>query len=197
MKNFSRIDFDSVIGREQLAELQQLLQSSQSLSERNDILPFFRERLHLSASVGLYHPDIILPDMLTFEYDIFGDFASDLVVGDSVNHSYCFVEFEDASPNSIFVSKAGRSTPDWSPRFEHGYSQIVDWFWKLSDLERTEDFQNRFNSRSIDYIGLLIIGRRENLALREQTRLDWRQKKRLSILNRSSVLLLMSYTMTC
>jgi hypothetical protein len=80
MNFFSRIDFDSVIGREQLAELQQLLQSSQSLSERNDILPFFRERLHLSASVGLYHPDIIIPDMLAFEYDIFGDFASDLVV---------------------------------------------------------------------------------------------------------------------
>jgi len=177
MKSFSLINFDSIICREQLAELQQLIQSSESLSERNDILPFFRERLHLSASVGLFNTEIIRPDRIAFEYDIFGDFASDMVVGDSVNHSYCFVEFEDASPNSIFLSKGGRSTPDWSPRFEHGYSQIVDWFWKLSDLERTDDFQNRFNSRSIDYIGLLIIGRGKNLGLREQRRLKWRQKK--------------------
>ncbi|WP_446391373.1 Shedu anti-phage system protein SduA domain-containing protein [Coleofasciculus sp. B1-GNL1-01] len=55
-------------------------------------------------------------------------------------------------------------------------SQIIDWFWKLDDLEKTNDYENRFNSRSIDYMGLLIIGRNENLKFREKTRLAWRQQ---------------------
>jgi len=179
MKSFSQLDFDPRICLQQLEEFKQLLQSRQSLSERNDILPFFRERQHLSAAVGFYNPDIIQPSQIAFEYDMFGDFASDLVVGDSVSKAYCFVEFEDAAPNSIFVSKAGKNTPEWSPRFEHGCSQIVDWFWKLDDMERTEDFENRFNGRAIDYIGVLVIGRNENLELRERKRLAWRKKKLL------------------
>ena len=55
-----------------------------------------------------------------------GNFLSDLVVGDSVTQSYCFVEFEEAAPTSLFVSKPDISTPEWSPRFERGFSQIVD-----------------------------------------------------------------------
>lgn len=179
MKSLLRLDFDLRVCLQQLAEFQQLLQSRQSLSENNDILPFFRERLHLAASIGFYHNKIIRPDRIAFEYDIFGDFSSDLVVGDSVSNAYCFVEFEEAAPNSIFVSKAQKSTPEWSPRFERGFSQIVDWFWKLDDMEKTDDFENRFNSRAIDYVGVLVIGRNENLELREKKRLNWRQKKLL------------------
>ena len=177
MKNFSALEFDQSLCRSEIGELQQLLQRRRGLSERDDIIPFFRKRQHLSAFVASYHPDIIRRDRIAFEYDIFGDFASDLVVGDSINRAYCFVEFEDAATNSIFVAKAGKNTPEWSPRFERGLSQIVDWFWKLDDLERTDDFENRFNGRTIDYIGLLIIGRNENLELRERRRLEWRQQK--------------------
>jgi hypothetical protein len=175
MKNFLQLEFEPRICRSQLAELQQLLQSKESLSERDDILPFFRERPHLSAFVASYHPQINRFDRVAFEYDLFGDFTADLVVGDSIKKSYCFVEFEDARHNSIFL-KSGRNTPEWAPRFEKGFSQIIDWFWKLDDLEKTDDFENRFNGRSIDYMGLLIIGRNEYLEPREKKRLAWRQR---------------------
>jgi Domain of unknown function (DUF4263) len=179
MKDFIHLEFDPSICQSELTELKRLLQSKHSLSERDDILPFFRERQHLSAFVGSYHPKINRFDRVAFEYDLFGDFAADLVVGDSVKKSYCFVEFEDAASNSIFISKPGKSSPEWSPRFEKGFSQIVDWFWKLDDLKKTEDFENRFNPRAIDYMALLIIGRNEYLEPREKKRLAWRQQNLL------------------
>jgi hypothetical protein len=114
---------------------------------------------------------------VAYEYDLFGDFACDLVVGDSVTRTYGFIEFEDASPNSIFVQRGARVTPEWSPRFEHGYSQIVDWFCKLNDMEKTDEFDTRFGGRSIKYFGLLVIGRSETFTPRESRRLAWRQDR--------------------
>jgi len=175
MKDFIEFEFQPRICGTQLAEFQELLRKP-SLSERDDILPFFRNRPHLSAFVASYHPQINRFDRIAFEYDIFGDFTADLVIGDSVKKAYCFVEFENADFNSIFVNKPGKSSPEWSSRFEKGFSQIIDWFWKLDDLEKTNDYENRFNSRSIDYMGLLIIGRNEDLKFREKTRLVWRQQ---------------------
>ncbi|NER39174.1 MAG: DUF4263 domain-containing protein [Oscillatoria sp. SIO1A7] len=176
MKNLSKFEFNPRICRDQIFELQRLLQSRRFLSERDDILPFFRERQHLSAFVSSFHPRIIRYDRIAFEFDIFGDFKSDLVVGDSVTQSYCFVEFEEAAATSLFASKSDRSTPEWSPRFERGFSQIVDWFCKLDELEKTDSFEDRFGSRSIDYMGLLVIGRSESLEPRERRRLRWRRE---------------------
>ncbi|RUT02046.1 hypothetical protein DSM106972_061210 [Dulcicalothrix desertica PCC 7102] len=176
MKEFAKVNFDPVICRFQLEEFKELLQQKQSLSEKNDILPFFRERTQLSVFLGSYHKNIERLNRVAFEYDIFGDFAADLVVGDSRKKSYCFIEFEDARLNSVFVSKPGRYCPEWSPRFEKGFSQIIDWFWKIDDLERTDDFENRFGSRRIDYIGMLVIGRNDYLEPRDKKRLVWRQE---------------------
>ena len=69
-----------------------------------------------------------------------------------------------------------QNTPEWSSRFEKGFTQILDWFWKLDDLEKTDAFEDRFTARNIDYMGLLIIGRNEHLEPREKKRLEWRQK---------------------
>jgi Domain of unknown function (DUF4263) len=79
---------------------------------------------------------------------------------------------QNGRPGSIAVPPFLRGV-----RGYRGFNQIVDWFWKLNDLERTDDFENRFNSRSIDYTGLLIIGRDRDLEPREKRRLDWRRKK--------------------
>jgi hypothetical protein len=54
---------------------------------------------------------------------------------------------------------------------------LIDWFCKLNDMERTDDFESKFGSRSIDYFGLLVVGRTQSLAPREQRRLHWRQEK--------------------
>ncbi len=177
MKSFIKLNFDPKICIKELDELKVFLDSSLKLDEQKNILPFFRKRKHLSAFIGSYVPDILNFDLLAFEYSIFGDFASDLVIGDSVTGCYCFVEFEDASPSSIFVQKGNKATPEWSSRFEHGFSQIVDWFWKLSDMEKTVEFKSKFGRDFIKYYGMLIMGRSRYLEYKEQMRLKWRIDK--------------------
>jgi hypothetical protein len=128
MKKFIEFDFKPQRCRTELDELKTLLESHTHLDEQKTILPFFRERQHLSAFIGSYMPDIIDFNRLAFEYSIFGDFASDLVIGDYETATYCFVEFEDASPTSLFEQKGQKATLEWSSRFEHGFSQLIDWF---------------------------------------------------------------------
>ncbi|AFY84193.1 Shedu immune nuclease family protein [Oscillatoria acuminata] len=176
MKSFEAIEFSPSQCAIQLGQFKNLLQKKKDLSERDDILPFFKRRKDLSALLGSLHPKIYKYDRLAFEYNLFGDFVVDLAIGDSTRKSYCFVEFESAKDNSIFVSKTGKTTPEWSPTFERGYSQIVDWFWKLNDMERTDEFENRFNGKNIKYVGVLVVGRNEYLEPRELKRLKWRQE---------------------
>jgi Domain of unknown function (DUF4263) len=178
MKAFIEHAFESRACRRELDEFKNLLDGAATLSEKSDVLPFFRKHLHLSALLGTFNPDIIVRDRLAFEYDLFGDFSCDIVVGDAARRAYCFIEFEDAKPDSIFVKKKSKGTPEWGRRFECGYSQIIDWFWKLDDLTATAEFANRFGERPVDYAGLLIIGRDEHLSSqREIQRFQWRWQK--------------------
>src|SRR3954447_26790352 len=89
-----------------LKELRALLHDPKkpNLREREDILPFFRGQPHLCAFMGTYNPNIVdyKKIRLACEFDIFGDHIADLAVGDTTNHEYCFVEFEDASERSVF-----------------------------------------------------------------------------------------------
>jgi hypothetical protein len=94
--------------------------------------------------------------------------------GDSRINAFAFIEFEDAAPGSIFVKK--KPTPDWSNRFEYGFSQLVDWFFKLSDQGATVEFEDKFGDRTIYKLGILVVGRTEHLGKREQQRLRWRQE---------------------
>jgi len=168
-------DFDVIKCIAELEEFEKLLEQ-EKLLESHDILPFFKRNLHLSAFVASYVAEIVRFDRIKHEFTFFGDFRADLVVGDSVNKTYCFIEFEDATQNSIFVNK-GRSTSDWSPRFEHGFSQIVDWFWKLDDFKNTAQFRAIFDSDSINFYGMLIIGRDSFLSPIDKNRLRWRLNK--------------------
>ena len=177
MKHLDAVPFSADQCRKELAELHALLAAKPDLKEAQDILPFFRARRHLSVFLGAREPDIVTYDRLGFEFDLFGDFACDLVVGDSVTKTFGFIEFEEAGPSSIFVQRGAKVTPEWSPRFERGFSQILDWFYKLDDMEKTDEFEARFGARSINFFGLLVIGRSEPLAPRELRRLAWRQSR--------------------
>ena len=146
------------------------------LHERNDILPFFKDRPHLCAFMGTYNPNIVDYKRISLarEFDIFGDHIADLAVGDTSNHEYCFIEFEDASENSIF-KKAPKLTPEWSVRFEHGFSQLVDWILWIENSKGTSAFVNRFNAHSIRYNMLLVIGRDKHIGNQGlKDRLNWR-----------------------
>jgi hypothetical protein len=175
MKLFEPLAFDPQRCLKEVGELRQWLAHRPLLDEKKHVLPFFRKRRHLAAFVASYDVAVIRFDRIAFEYPLFGDFTCDLVVGDSVKRAYCFIEFEDAGPNSLFVKQGRKATREWAPRFDHGYSQIIDWFGKLEDLKKSDAFAARFGARSIRYTGALVIGRDQYLLPGERERLEWRR----------------------
>ena len=153
MKKFESLVFDPVQCLKELDELRALLSRQEQLDEKKHILPFFRKRRHLSAFIASNAAGVIRLDRIAFEYELFGDFTCDIVVGDSVKAAYCFVEFEDAGPNSLFIRHGKKVTREWSSRFDHGYSQIIDWFHKLDDMKRSDAFAMRFGAHTVSYSG--------------------------------------------
>jgi hypothetical protein len=179
MTPFDHFTFSKKAAGQELVQFKQLLDAHphSSLREREHILPFFRAHRQLAALIGVRNPDIVNPDRLAFEFDIFGDYKADLVIGDSQNHQYCFVEFEDATATSIFQRTAW-AMPEWSRRFENGFSQVIDWILWLDNQRGTAAYTSRFGASSIPFIALLVIGRDRFLgepSLRE--RLTWRSEQ--------------------
>jgi hypothetical protein len=117
-------------------------------------------------------------DLVAYQYQLFGDFTCDLVVGDSRRKTYVLVELEDATGGSLFAPQGKEATPEWSRRSERGVSQLMDWFWKLDDMARTAEFETRFGHRQITVGCLLLIGRGAMLSHpRERKRWEWRRLK--------------------
>lgn len=175
MKTFSDIEIKLSQVETELSELEIILRSPY-LSERTDLLPFFNRNKQLSAFLGTYFN--FHTNKIAFEYDLFGDFACDIAIGDSTSNKYCFIELEEGKPNNIFKSPSGKYSRDWATRFEHGYSQVIDWFWKLEDQKNTTEFESRFAKKQIDYYGLLVVGRNVDVDnVKEKNRLDYRIKK--------------------
>jgi hypothetical protein len=163
-----------------------LLAANPTLSEQKDVLPFFKTSKDLSLLICSYFPNIKTPDHFAHEYEIDGDFVADLVVGDSKAHNYLLVEFENGASDSVFRKK-NKATPDWAPRFEGAYSQLVDWLWKLEDKRSTADFENTFGNRRAKFQGLIVIGKGMNLSQQETDRLKWRMDRTLIDSNAVSV----------
>ncbi len=102
MKTLIEVRPDPAALRGQIDEFGRYLEDHPRLGERKEILPFFRGRHPLAASLGSINPALNTPDRIAFEYDLFGDFSCDLVVGDSRRKAYSFIEFEDGGPASAF-----------------------------------------------------------------------------------------------
>ncbi len=167
---------DFVAYKKELAEFKHLLDNNTELSESKQILPFFRSRPNLSSRLATLLTKFVETDRLAFEFDIFGDFSSDLAIGDSARGNYCFIEFEDARENSIFLKKSNKYTYEFSPRFEHGFSQIIDWMYQLDGMRYTPKFEERFGGRTIEYHCILILGRNQFLTEPLSQRLRWRNE---------------------
>src|ERR1017187_7192622 len=147
------------------------------LREAHDLLPFFDANEHLCALMGTYNPNIVDYKNIHIarEFSIFGDHKADLVIGDTKNSQFCFIEFEDAKETSTFDTATAKSTPDWSTRYEHGFSQLIDWILWIENNRGNTAYKGRFKSASIQFNMLLVIGRDRDLstpALRK--RFDWR-----------------------
>ncbi len=177
MKSLEKIKLDLNQCKQDLAEFKKLLDGKSALSERSDILPFFKAHKHLAALIGSFNPKINRFDRIASEFSLFGDYTCDLIIGDAASRHFCFVEFEDASPTSVFTTKKGKSTPEWSPRFDHGFSQIIDWFLILDDQKRTGLHKSRFDADVIQYIGLLVVGRLKDLDATQHERMIWRSER--------------------
>ncbi len=179
MKEFTQLPFDRGECVRDLIAFRGLLEAKAELEENADVKPFFEAHPQLALFIGsAYAPDVSACDLLSFQYQLFGDFGCDLVVGDSRTHVFGFVEWEEATAASLFRQQGRKATPEWSGRLERGFSQLVDWFWKLEDMPRTDEFEARFGSRHAQYFGLVVIGRDEHLQHpREQNRWKWRSHK--------------------
>ena len=174
MKHFDTLVFDQQTYERELAEFEQFLTNTNPLHEQADILPFFRDRKQLSARISRI-ATTFKADRIAYEYDLFGDFVCDLVIGNAETNDYCFVEFENATADSIFTKKKGRYESYYTCRFEQGYSQIADWFYQLNDVSDSQ-MTKRFENPRINYYGILIIGRSATLSDNEKKRLIWRRR---------------------
>jgi hypothetical protein len=125
---------------------------------------FFTDRPNLLLLLGYWHFGLE-PAFYKAEVSLFdNEFRADFVIADRQKKKFVFVEFEDATKNSIFKPKpkktnASNTSYDWSPRYEHGLSQVIDWYYRMDDYERTNKFEEYFGHRQISYTGLLVIGR--------------------------------------
>ncbi len=170
--------FDISECAKEVKEFGKLLKGKTALKERTDILKFFRRHQHISAFIALYDTHITKYNKIKHEYNVAGKFQADLIVGDSTKHAYCLIEFEEGAPGSIFKKKSvTRSFPEWSGRFEHGYSQIIDWFWCLDDIKKTTMLEEDFGHGDFSVHGILVIGRSVNLSDTDRRRLLWRSNK--------------------
>jgi Domain of unknown function (DUF4263) len=177
MKGLLNHSFDATVARAQWQEYVALLKSKSTLSEFKDVLPFFKARVDLSLLISNYFPSIRNADVHAHEFQIYGDFRADLIVGDFNAGSFLLVEFENGSPDSIFQSVGAKANPDWARRFEAAYSQLIDWLWKLEDMRVTAAFEHTFGRRDAKFQGLIVAGKDMNLAPQEQARLRWRIDK--------------------
>jgi hypothetical protein len=176
-KNLEEIVVDPARCRTELAAFKQLLDSKSDLAERADIQAFFKKRKQLAALIGVYSGDIGPADLLAFEFPFLGDFSADVVLGNRNKSTFCVVEFEDGKSNSIFRKVANKSMTEWSPRFEHGFSQLVDWFCTLDDFKKTARFAKDFGHGHVRFVALLVLGRNAGMSEHDRQRLRWRTEK--------------------
>lgn len=160
-----------------LAEFGEFLDAKQALRERDDVQAFFKLRPHLAALIGAFDLDVGPATRLQFEFPIFGEFRADLALGNHNTRKYVLVEFEDATDQSIFRQAKTKHNREWGHRFEHGFSQLVDWFHAIDDLKKTDLFEREFGRGHVQLYGLLLIGRSQYLDEYDRKRLDWRTDK--------------------
>jgi hypothetical protein len=176
MKAFEAIAVDLTQVEQELQAFDALSKSKASLSERTDLQPFFKAREQLSAFMGTYSSEVGPGTHLAYEFPFLGDFAADLVVGNRDRGEYLVVELEDGSPSSVFTKVRSKHTKEWSKRFDHGYSQLIDWFSCLDDYRLTSKFIDEFGHGYVAFQGLLVVGRTAGMTDGERRRLKWRAK---------------------
>ena len=185
MKNFDYIKYNPNDAETELDSFKQLLQNKK-LAEKAQIQPRLygsKNLLYLLASLFPVLNKISFDEnhMVGYasEHPILDDYKADIVIRDQDINMNLFIELEDAQENSIFSPNDNKEMRTWTSRIEHGYSQLIDWYYRLADFKTTTKFAERYGENG-EYLGLLIIGRNDTFKSEyEKKRFDWRFKKTL------------------
>ncbi len=183
---FQHLPFEFEAFQRDLNDFRELLAANPTLSEQKDILPFFHQRPQLAVQIATFIAELQTADEFVFEFNLFGEFFPDLVVSKQGVKHYCFIEFEDASPSSLF-RRIGKGRPSFGARFEQGYSQIVDWFCKLDEMQLTYPMRDLMGYMEVEYHGILIVGRSQYLNAALRRRIDWRSLRTMVNMKRINI----------
>jgi hypothetical protein len=106
------------------------------------------------------------------EFSLWGDFICDLVSGSVRDAAFTSVEFEDAAENSLFRPQAGRRNSHWGTRADHGVSQVIDWLFRISREDGSDQLQRDFGARHLRLMGLVVVGRSADVKEYDRVRLE-------------------------
>jgi hypothetical protein len=170
-KDFTEVTFDPRRFQTELDNFRGFLSSKKQFGER-EVHDLLKSSPHLTAYIGTTFGTIGVAKLVAYEFEILGDFAADVVLGNR-EKQFCFVELEDGHPESVLAKVGKKATKEWARRFEHGFSQIVDWFCHLDDFKKTDRFHKNFGYGDVGVVGLLLIGRSDGLDADDIRRLRW------------------------
>jgi hypothetical protein len=172
--------YDSQLINQAISEFRILLNKYDEFEEKKHIQPFFKKHpvlIFLLAGLGQISRSNV--DEYEFEFDLWQDLVCDIGIGNSKANAYCLIELEGAQKNSLFKSKP-KNYPKYSDRLECGYSQIIDWFFKIDELKNTSSIKRRFAGDYPRVNAVLIIGRSHFLNTDlERNRFNWRRDNTL------------------
>lgn len=170
--------FDLPAAQSELGDFKALLDSTEALAERRQVLANFAKWPQLCALFGTFHPTLNVATLVKRELAVGHHFIADLGVRRAGSSDVCLVEFEGASDNDIFSARlAKRKVHPWATKMEKGFSQIVDWAWALDTYRDTPDFRDAFGSNRPKVMGVLVIGRSRSLTDHtRKDRWDWRSR---------------------
>lgn len=161
--------------KNELSQFEQLLKKQ--WFEEIEASTLFKNSKNLIATFGNFNTSINNPDLIGEEVWIQDLVRCDFAAGDSKSRHFVLVEFEDAKTTSLFKNPTGgKKIPDWSARFEHGFSQLVDWAWIMNDASNSISVKTTFQGEVKDWNLLLIAGRNSSLNCVGTDRLAWRSK---------------------
>ncbi len=145
-------------------------------AERAQFLPFFARHPQLCAYLGTLNDRVSLGTQVKTELSLWGDFTCDLVAGNVADSAFVFIEFEDAAENSLFRQQRGRKNSHWGRRVEQGISQVTDWIFRLNSEGTSDQMERDFGARRITFMGLVVVGRNDQVTAYDRARLDWRSQ---------------------
>ncbi len=152
------------------------LKKGKLVKERDQILPFFKKRAHLTSMFSEFDAEMDLCDRIAHDLDLFRTYRPDIVVGNSAQGRYCFIELEEAKKYSVFSKELKSGKSDWGRVLEHGLGQIIDWMYDLDDLKRTNKYKAIFAKNEISFEVILVAGRNEDFSDPQRERLKFRSE---------------------